>query len=77
MDLIIEFVNEGLGEVFFFLPGSPFTAFLEAMEEQEWLKWLNWFIPISTFISIGTAWLGCVGVYYTYQVILRWARAVE
>ena len=77
MDAIVEFINSGLGEVLFFLPESPFSSFLDLMEKQEWLKWLNWFVPISTFISIGTAWLTAVGGYYVYQIILRWARAVE
>ncbi len=77
MDAIIEFINGALGTVLGFLPNSPFTAYLSAMEQMEWLKWLNWVVPIEQFISIGTAWLACVGIYYVYQVILRWARAVE
>lgn len=67
-----------IGEVIFsLLPDSPFTSFLDAMQTQDWLRWLNWLIPIGTFISIGTAWLTCVSVYYLYSMILRYIRAVE
>lgn len=59
------------------LPQSPFSAFLNAMEKWEFLKTLNWIVPIGTFISIGTAWLTAIGVYYAWSVVLRWIKAVE
>lgn len=72
-DLIMKFFNGLLA----LLPQSPFSAFLEAMEKWEFLKTLNWIVPISTFISIGTAWLTAIGVYYAWSVVLRWIKAVE
>lgn len=71
-------IIENLGEfVFDLLPDSPFQSFLATMEQVEFLGVLNWFIPISSFISIGTGWLTCVALYYAYQVILRWINAIE
>lgn len=72
-DLIMKFFNGLLA----LLPQSPFSAFLEAMEKWEFLKTLNWIVPISTFISIGTAWLTAIGVYYAWSVVLRWIKAIE
>nr|DAO58032.1 MAG TPA: hypothetical protein [Inoviridae sp.] len=72
-DLIMKFFNGLLA----LLPQSPFSAFLEAMEKWEFLKTLNWIVPISTFISIGTAWLTAIGIYYAWSVVLRWIKAIE
>lgn len=72
-NLVMKFFNGLLA----LLPQSPFSAFLEAMEKWEFLKTLNWIVPISTFISIGTAWLTAIGVYYAWSVVLRWIKAVE
>lgn len=72
-DLIMKFFNGLLA----LLPQSPFSAFLEAMEKWEFLKTLNWIVPISTFISIGTAWLTVIGIYYAWSVVLRWIKAIE
>lgn len=72
-NLVMKFFNALLS----LLPQSPFVAFLDAMEKWEFLKTLNWIVPIGTFISIGTAWLTAIGVYYAWSVILRWIKAVE
>lgn len=72
-DLIIKFFNGLLA----LLPQSPFASFLEAMEKWEFLEVLNWIVPIGTFISIGTAWLTAIGVYYAWSVVLRWIKAIE
>ena len=72
-NLVMKFFNALLS----LLPQSPFVAFLDAMEKWEFLKTLNWIVPIGTFISIGTAWLTAIGVYYAWRVVLRWIKAVE
>jgi hypothetical protein len=66
-----------LSSIISLLPDSPFGAFIMALDKFTWLSWLNWFVPISSFVAIGQAWLTAVGIYYIYQVILRYARAVE
>lgn len=60
-----------------FLPPSPFLKFMYAMESQDWLKYLNWIIPISSLVTIMEAWLVCVATFYIYQLVLRWAKAIE
>ena len=59
------------------LPGSPFVAFIDALENIPFLNYLNWFIPVGTFIAIGEAWLLSIGIFYLYQIVLRWIRAIE
>ena len=78
MDAIIEFLNGMLGDILFFLPDSPMPKFLEYVYiDNDILKCVNWFIPIDTFVAIGSIWLLCVGGYYFYSIILRWVKAVE
>lgn len=60
-------------------PESPFVV-LEGLTQTEfytWLQYLNWFIPVNTFISILEAWLVGVGLYYAYQIVLRWVKVIE
>ena len=72
-DLVMKFLNGLLA----LLPQSPFSAFLGAMEKWQFLEVLNWIVPIGTFISIGTAWLTAIGIYYAWSIVLRWIKAVE
>lgn len=73
----MEIVTKFLDAVLSLLPRSPFVAFIDAMENLPFLSSLNYFIPISTFISIGEAWLVSVGVFYFYSILLRWIRAIS
>lgn len=62
-----------------FFPESPFTI-LDRMSDSdyyEWLRMVNWFIPINTFVSIFESWLAAVGLYYVYQIVLRWVKVIE
>ena len=61
------------------LPESPFLVLedLSSSEFYQWLNFLNWFIPINTFVSIFEAWLVGIGIYYVYQVVLRWIKVIE
>lgn len=73
----MEIVTKFLDWVLALLPTSPFTAYIDAFEKIPFLSYLNYFIPVSTFIGIGEAWLVAVGVFYLYSIILRWIRAIE
>jgi len=59
------------------LPNSPFIFIMANTEFRQWLAWANYFIPFGTFIAIGESWLLCVGIYYLYQMGLRWAKAID
>lgn len=77
MEIFIQWLNSIAGAVFSFLPDSPFIPFIAVASEWKWLGWFNWLVPVGSFIKIGGVWLSAVGVYYVYQIILRWVRAVE
>ena len=73
----MELVTQFLDTVLKVLPTSPFRDFINSMEELPYLGYLNYFIPIGTFIKIGTAWLGAIALFYLYSIVLRWIRAIE
>lgn len=73
----MEIVKQFLSWVLGLLPTSPFTAFIDTIANIPFLSALNYFIPISTFIAIGQAWLVAIGLFYLYSIILRWIRAIE
>lgn len=58
------------------LPNSPVQPFIDSIQSVSWLGWLNWVVPVGTFVTIGAAWLAAIVVFYTYQLILRWSKAV-
>lgn len=76
MDSFMSFVNSVVGALLSFLPDSPFTSIIDTVKNLDYLPYLNWFVPVGTILGIGSAWLACIGVYYIYQVILRWAKVI-
>lgn len=42
-----------------------------------YLGFVNWMMPIGQMMAVLTVWGGCIGIYYVYQVILRWGKVVE
>ena len=81
-DFIIKMCNvliKGVGAVLSglvsILPNSPFVA-LSNSAISKYLPTLNYFIPVNEIISIGETWLVAIGVYYIYQAVLRWTKAI-
>ena len=78
---MIEFMNEILSEFLDFvlsvLPLSPFTDIINELGEMPYLSYINWLVPVGDFIRIGTTWLSAITIYYMYQIILRWIKAIE
>lgn len=72
-----EVLNKFLDFVLSVLPLSPFTEIIEELESMPYLGYINWLIPVGRFVAIGTAWLTAIGVFYLYQIILRWIKAIE
>lgn len=59
------------------LPDSPFQTLASNSAVGEVLGYVNYFIPINSFVSILELWLTAVAIYYVWQVILRWIRAIQ
>lgn len=60
-----------------YLPGCPIRFIHTIPEVEKYLGMVNWFIPIDSMISLSIVWLSAIVVYYGYQVILRWVKAIE
>ena len=76
LNFIIDSVGSLIGFIFAILPNSPFGS-VSLSPISKWLGYLNYLLPIGEIISILTLWGSCVGVYYIYQIALRWIKVVE
>lgn len=67
-----------LSTILVMLPDSPFADVIyDNPAVAEVLGYLNYFLPISEILVILTAWLTAISIFYVYQLILRWAKAIE
>lgn len=75
-----DLLSGGVKAILSLLPDSPFKI-LDNLDPTgqivEWLGFVNWFVPIYSFLGILEGWLLCVGIYYVYQIVLRWLNAIE
>lgn len=71
-DFLIDMVNVFLA----LLPDCPFEKYISAIGDNDLLKYVNWIIPVGDFVIIGSSWLVAIGVFYLYQVVLRWLKVI-
>lgn len=76
MDWILQNLQNIFSWVLNLLPDSPF-ALLDNSTIAPYLKSLNWVVPIDFMISTMEIWLSAIAIYYVYQAVLRWARAIS
>lgn len=72
-----EILDKFLAGILSVLPLSPFTETINSLAALPFLGYLNWFLPIGTFLKMGTAWLAAIGLYYVYSVIARWIKLIS
>jgi len=58
------------------LPDSPFQL-LENTDVEEYLGFLNWLIPLSQIAAILQLWITAIVIFYIFQAILRWTKAIN
>lgn len=58
------------------LPDSPFQAITVVSDVAPMLGSLNWIVPVGEILAILQAWVLAIGIFYIYQVILRWVKVV-
>lgn len=84
MDFLNNITN-GLNEVFnaifqfilFLLPDSPFRNISFPPEIETFLGYLNYYIPFTEMVAIALAWVTCIAIFYSYQLILRLIKAID
>lgn len=47
------------------------------LSQLPYLGYLNYFVPVRTFLKIGTAWLAAIALFYLYSVLARWIKLIE
>ena len=58
------------------LPLSPFQQYIQLFKELPYLGWLNWFFPVGDCLVVMLAWLGAVGLFYLYSIVMRWLKVI-
>lgn len=58
------------------LPKSPFQEFLDNFGSLPYLGWLNWFFPVGDCLVVMAVWLGAVGLFYLYSIVMRWLKMI-
>lgn len=58
------------------LPRSPFADFISEFSNLPFLSYLNWFFPVRACLTVMTAWLTAIGLFYLYSVIMRWVKLI-
>lgn len=76
VNFLIKSIGTLLGFLLSFLPNTPFTS-IDMSPLRDFLGYMNYLIPVVEILSILTLWCGAIGIYYLYQIALRWAKAVE
>jgi hypothetical protein len=62
--------------IFSILPNSPFRL-LDSTPIAPFLSTINYFVPVSEILDILGVWIACIGVYYLYQIVLRWIKVIN
>lgn len=74
---LMDVTNDILNTILFMLPSSPFANVEIPQEVYKILGYVNYFIPIRAMLAIGASWLAAIGIYYIYQVVLRYVKAIR
>lgn len=69
-----EILDKLLDAVLSLFPISPFMPAIRELSGLPFLGYLNWFLPVGTFLKIGSLWLGAITLYYAYLVVARWVK---
>lgn len=77
LDFMSELLNKFASIILNVLPSSPVQRYLAAFDNMPYLKYLNWFIPVGSILVVCETWLVCIGLFYLYQIILRWVKAID
>lgn len=76
---ILNYIIAGLGTalqaVILLLPESPFGLITSNLPDI--IFNVEWLFPVTEMLATLQAWVAAILVYYGYQVVLRWVKAIE
>ena len=72
-EAVFQKFSEALMQV---LPLSPFQQFIDQFRALPYLGWLNWFFPVGDCLTVMLVWLGAVGLFYLYSIVMRWLKMI-
>ncbi len=59
------------------LPQSPFNYINQLLVNIPYVSYINWFIPLAEITAFFELWLSCVGIYYGYMFVMRYANGLK
>ncbi len=78
---MIEYMKELLDKFLTLLlslfPVSPFLPVIQELSALPYLGYINWFVPVGTFVKIGSMWTAAILAYYAWSVIARWVKLLS
>jgi hypothetical protein len=78
---MIEYMKELLDKFLTLLlslfPVSPFLPAIQQLSALPYLGYINWFVPVGTFVKIGSMWTAAILAYYAWSVIARWVKLLS
>lgn len=77
LNFMAELLEKFAGMILSVLPHSPVQKYLASFADLPYLSWLNWFFPVSAILTVCETWLVAIGLFYLYQIILRWVKAID
>lgn len=69
--------NTILNQLLKLLPQDPIQPFFIRLGELPYLSYVNWFVPVGDILNITLAWVGAIAIFYIYQFVLRWIKAIQ
>lgn len=76
LDNIWEILQNLLQRLLQVLPKSPFKDISASIANSDYLGYLNWFFPVSEVLSVMTAWLAAIALFYLWSVLARWVKLI-
>ena len=78
---ITDFVDKVGDMILSLLPDSPFQSALSGISQNsaisDILGYVNYVLPISEALAVMSVWLVAIGVFYSYQCLMRWTNNID
>ena len=62
--------------IVFLLPTFSFGNVLDGLDPQL-LRAVNYYVPVTLMLDTAQAWIIAILMWYLYQIVLRWVKAIR